>query len=851
MDPMQGFLDGLGNIYFMKTLSVPDLYFKDPRFEFGSLEVFIFKTVSYSFTIALFLSAVLFLFSGTPFLFWLSLFLFLYLIHRFLHGREADMAFRDARDTSFNVALFITPLVFRYLHYAYRKSLILRKPFYLVLMNELLKRKEVDFVLRRLEVDYKTFFQAVQNALHGAPSTVLRDDIYSALERLVLQSFYMGKLLQEESVTLRTLIAALPLVVDSHILRVFEQFAIFPTDFRDVIHYLPGTTLFGRRREYPVVVHEGGFVLGLSGNYMNRALTARPTPNLDQFSVDITEVVRREGGGILVGHEKEFQRLMEVISGLGSLNALLVGEPGVGKTSLVRHLAYLMIQDQVPSMFFDKRFVSLSLGALLAKAQLGELSARLQDIAREIVTAGNIVLHIPDFHSFFLTAQDETALTAAQLFLPILQDQSIPVIAETQPAEFKRYIESRSDFLELFSVIPIQGMSEEEAILFLSFASIAIESRLRTFITFRAVQSAVQFARRYISRAVLPGAALQLLRRACSYAQERGLSHVTAQEVALVIEEQTGIPVREASAQETEKLLRLEDYIHERFINQDDAVRLVANALREYRSGLSRSRGPIASFLFVGPTGVGKTELAKILAEVQFGSRDQMHRFDMSEYQDSQSIFRFIGTPDGKISGALTDAVSHMPYALVLLDEIEKAHLDVLNLFLQVLDEGRLTDGRGFTVDFTHTIIIATSNAHSELIKQKIEQGISIGEFQQEFRSALTDIFKPELLNRFSRIVIFRSLDVQELARVTSLLLQEVSNSLFETHGVHLSFADRAVQLLAQLGYDPVFGARPLRQVISDRIKDPLARKILQREFARGDGLTVDIRGRGFTFRVN
>ncbi|MEK7086680.1 MAG: AAA family ATPase, partial [Patescibacteria group bacterium] len=344
--------------------------------------------------------------------------------------------------------------------------------------------------------------------------------------------------------------------------------------------------------------------------------------------------------------------------------------------------------------------------------------------------AGNIVLFVPNIHDLFRTAQNRS-LNAIDMLLPVLKNESIPVVGESYPREFKQFIEPRSDFLEQFEVVSVEEISEAEAVRFLIYASLILERKFKVFITFRAVRKAVELAHRYFKNKQLPGSAADLLKQTLAEASHNRLKILTAEMIIGTAERQSKIPIQKASDEEIKKLLGLEVLIHERLINQNVAVASVSRALREYRSGLSRKGGPIAAFLFVGPTGVGKTELSKILAKIQFGSSEEMVRFDMSEYQDKQSIFRFIGTPDGERSGALTDAILAKPYSLILLDEFEKAHPDILNLFLQVFDDGRLTDSLHRTVDFQNTIIIATSNAHSDFIKTEIENGRKIEEMPE------------------------------------------------------------------------------------------------------------------------
>ncbi|MEK7089657.1 MAG: AAA family ATPase, partial [Patescibacteria group bacterium] len=542
--------------------------------------------------------------------------------------------------------------------------------------------------------------------------------------------------------------------------------------------------IFGRWKKsffsgIPAVI--GGFVRMFPARRkrraMNRAWTSRPTPLLDGFSTDLTDVARSGAAGFLVGHEKELDTLMQVVSRVGKPNALLVGEPGSGKSTIIEHLAYRMTKDDVPPILFDKRLISIDIGALIADTTTEVLAGRLKSIVEEVLSAGNIVLHIPNMHDLFRTGQTKS-INAIDVILPVIVSEAIPVIGESFPREFKQYIEIRTDFLDQFQVVPIEEISEEDAVKYLIYNSLILEKQYGVFITFRAIEKAVHLAHRYFHNKLLPGSAEDLLKQAIVMAKTNGAKILEANIVVAVAEQQSKIPIEKASQVEAEKLLNLESIIHERFVNQDMAVSSVSRALREYRSGLARKGGPIATFLFVGPTGVGKTELAKILTGIQFGSKDFMLRFDMSEYQDKQSIFQLIGAPNGERSGTLTDAVLKNPYSLVLLDEFEKAHPDILNLFLQVFDDGRLTDSIGHTVNFQNTIIIATSNASSVFIKEEIEKGSKIEDIAVELKKKLTDHFKPELINRFSEVIVFRDLKLEEIYIIAKFLVKDVVGTL-------------------------------------------------------------------------
>lgn len=434
-------------------------------------------------------------------------------------------------------------------------------------------------------------------------------------------------------------------------------------------------------------------------------------------------------------------------------------------------------------------------------------------------------------------------MDVATLMLPAISSDAFQVIGSTYGKEFKTEIEPHTDFLNAFEPVRVEEISEDDAIRLLTYAGIILERQYKVIISFEAIKAAVSIAHKYFKQKLLPASAEDLLKEALADATQRGEKMLTDEIVIAVAERKVNIPIHKTTKEEAEKLLNLEDIIHKNLIDQEQAVTAVARALRQYRSGLARSSGPIATFLFVGPTGVGKTELAKILAKTQFGSDQLLLRFDMSEYQDKQSIFRFIGTPDGKMSGTLTESVIQKPYSLILLDEFEKAHPDVLNIFLQVFDDGRITDNVGRVVDFQNTIIIATSNANSDFIKDSIEAGRTIEDIKDEFKKKLTGYFRPELLNRFSDVIIFKNLSVDDTIAIARMQIQKLAKTLGEEQGIAMEIDDEVVQHLAKIGYDPVFGARPLRTVINDRIKSQLAEMILRNELRKGSHLKLILEG--------
>ena len=830
---------------------MPEEYFKDTRLYLTGFGEVMVRLVTYSSYIFLTIVTAILLLSDIPALYWFASFLLLFLIDRILDFRKGERSIKELeRKNKRNVAESLTPSAYRLLSHSFRKSLVTKEKFILILLDELSTRRDVRDMLRRLDISPKELRAKIEEYLGTEKEEQSRKELLAELETLSIGAYKNARVTDERFVEPRNLFSAVAESKDASVQKLLTLFNIVPKDVAEAVVFSRYVRIFSKVRILPSSL--GGFVRSkhsLRERAMNRAWTARPTPALDALSVDLTALAKQSRIGFMVGHEKELETLIETVTRPGKPNALLVGQPGAGKSTIIDHLAYKMTKDDVPRALFDKRLVALDIGKILANAKQEDLAGRLQLVVEEILIAGNIVLVIPSIHDLFKTGGDGR-VNFIDLLLPIVKSESIPMIGETFPREFKEFIEPRTDFLDQFDVVEVNEVSEAEATRFLIYQSLLLERQFKIFITFNSIRKSVMLAHRYFRSKLLPGSAVSLLKQALAVAHERGLKTLTEEPIMEVAETKSKIPIQRAGKEEAEKLLNLEGLIHERLINQEEAVRAVSGALREYRSGLARQGGPIATFLFVGPTGVGKTELSKILTTIQFGSKDLMLRFDMSEYQDKQSIFRFIGTPDGKKTGELTDAVLKNPYSLVLLDEFEKAHPDILNLFLQVFDDGRLTDSLGRVADFQNTIIIATSNAHSDFIKTEIEKERPIAEIGEDLKKKLTDYFRPELINRFSSIIAFRNLNREEIARVAQILLKEVSDLLMDTNGIELKVEKSALLKVAELGYSPVFGARPLRQVISQKIRGALAEKILKKEIARGNILSVGFEEGDFNFKV-
>ncbi|PJA95038.1 hypothetical protein CO130_01240 [Candidatus Jorgensenbacteria bacterium CG_4_9_14_3_um_filter_38_10] len=829
-------------------------YFYDPLLNLSLLGNSLVKISIYVVYAILAVSLPVLFFSDFLAFRWLGLLLSLFLIDRLSHFGQAEKSLselkREPKKKKINLANYLTPKTHQVIMQAFLKSSVFKKDFHVLLLKELIEQETIKEIFKRLDISLKEFEEKLEGYLEQSKETAMKNDLKNFTEGLVMAAFQEAGLMGERFIEPYSILSALMAFPQPCFIKLLELFNLSAGDIREASIFGRYSSLFARLRQLPRVLGGfGHFSYRLRHRVINRAWTSRPTSVLDSLSTDLTDLARNEKIGFLIGHDKEFQRLVEILCRAVSPNALLVGEPGVGKSALVAHLAFLIVKDQVPPALFDKRLVSLDIGSLVASATPDVLAGRLKTIVDEIFKAGNIILHIPNFENLFRTAGPQF-LNAIDIFLPILESSAFPVIAETYPRELKQWIEPRSEIFSMFEVLQVQELTQEESVRFLVFDSLILEKSYKIFISFKAIKKAVELAYRYFRQKVLPLSAEDLLKQALAEAARQRLKRVDEDLVIAVAEERSQIPIQRAGEKEIKQLLDLEKLIHERLVNQNQAVNAVAEALREYRSGLARKGGPIAAFLFVGPTGVGKTELSKILAKLQFGSENAMIRFDMSEYQEKQTISRFLGAPSFNVSGALTDSVLQKPYSLILLDEFEKAHPDILNLFLQVFDEGRLTDSLGRLVDFQNTIIIATSNAHSEFIVKNLEAGQPIEAIADELKKKLTSIFKPELLNRFSDVIVFRNLELQEIKSIVQIQLNDLAKSLKETQNIGLDFEEGAISEIAELGYNPVFGARPMRQVISSKIKSRLSEKILKKEIGRGNSLKVSFENNDFQFKL-
>jgi len=589
---------------------------------------------------------------------------------------------------------------------------------------------------------------------------------------------------------------------------------------------------------------------------------------LESYGIDLTEQAKNGELDPIAGRDKEIERLIHILLRRTKNNPIIIGEAGVGKTAIVEGLSKKIVDGSVPKDLQQKRIIQIDLSSLVAGAShRGEFEERLRTLIKETqAAAGMVILFIDEIHTLIGAGDTEGALDASNIIKPFLARGQLQIIGTTTTSEYRKHFEKDKAFERRFQPVIVAEPDEDTAVEMLNVLKPKYEAFHKVTFPPETLKAAVYLSKRYIGERYLPDKAVDLLDEAAAEVRlgqnegKRSDNIVSRSDIEKVVSSWTGIPITKLTENESEKLLHLEETIHKRLINQEMAVKTVSEAVRRGRIGLSSINRPIASFIFLGPTGVGKTELAKTLAEILFGKEEAMIRLDMSEYMEKHEVSKLIGAPPGYVGyeegGQLTEAVRTKPYSIVLLDEIEKAHPDVFNILLQLLEDGRLTDNKGNTISFKNTIIIATSNIGSALIQQQLE-GVkkeqSNVQFPQESSSVakkfeelskilLTELrkfFKPELLNRFDEVVIFEPLSQKNMNEV-ALLGIRATQKLLNQQGIDISLTPQALDQLAKEGYDPVYGARPLRRLIQNAIENPIAILIINKTFVSGDKILID-----------
>jgi ATP-dependent Clp protease ATP-binding subunit ClpA len=575
---------------------------------------------------------------------------------------------------------------------------------------------------------------------------------------------------------------------------------------------------------------------------MDRAYTAVATPFLNNFGYDLTLAAKWGRLDVCVGREREMKIVFEALES-GRSGILLTGPDGVGKRSVIEGIAREMVAEEgVPAMLKDKRLIELDVARLVSGASPTIAQERMLTIIDEINRAGNIILFLENLENIVgIAAGGEESLELSDVLSGELDRGSLLCFATCAESNYIKYIENKA-IGNVFARIKINEPIGDQAIMILESKIGYIESRHKVFFSYNAIEAARELSVKFIHDKYLPTKAIDILEKTAARIgnNKKGETVICDRnDIALTINQMTEIPVQDLEDGEGEKLLNLEEEMHKYMIGQHEAVQMVADALRRSRAELRSSNRPIANFLFLGPTGVGKTELAKTITKVYFQKKEFMIRLDMSEYQHEDSVKKMIGDVDG-VHGYLTEAVRQKPFSLILLDEFEKANPKIFNLFLQVMDDGRLTDGQGRTVDFTNSIIIATSNAGSDYVQEEVRKGTPMEQLKETLiNDHLSKVMRPELVNRFDGIIIFKPLTEEDIEQITKLMLTDIEE-LLKDKGIGLEVTENGLHLLAAAGYDPKFGARPLRRLIQEKVENEIAKKLLSGEVKRRDIVVIN-----------
>ncbi len=588
---------------------------------------------------------------------------------------------------------------------------------------------------------------------------------------------------------------------------------------------------------HPPSIFSGRYELRTRGG-VNKSWCARPTPVLDKYSEDLTKKVELGYHPPIIAKEKVIGDIVKVLSRATDANALVLGNAGSGKSSVLLGLAEMIIDGDPPPELWDKRIVVLNSASLSAGTRSrGEVEARVKTVVSEIKQAGNVILAIEEIHTFLSTGEQAELSPVFSVLEAYLEDKNLSIIGTSSYVQYHKYIEANNAFARHFHLVELADATEEQTAELLKYKALLLEKEYPVQISYPALEEAITLSDRYIHERVFPDKAIDLLESAVVQV-EKSKPHVLITKAQLMeaAAERAHIPLGVISADESATLLSLEKALHKRVVDQREAIAKVADILRRARVGIVDSSRPIGSLLLVGPTGVGKTEIARALAREYYGSEEVMIRLDMSEYQEPSSVYRLIGAPLGKgeTEGFLTEAIRRRPHSLVLLDELEKAERHVLDIFLQVLEDGRLSSGSGVVVDFTNALIIATSNVGADLILRTVRSGLSLESIKLRLESLLNQAFRPEFLNRFDGIVYMKALSNREMEEIAIMMLTKLADRLKEKYDIQLQYQPEFIVALAKKGYAPELGARPLRRLIQDKVEAYLAKVLLAKEVQPG-----------------
>ena len=776
--------------------------------------------------------------------------------------------------------------------------------------------------LRRLNVDPTDMQLEIERSIPKKHSGFILGDVPPSKrgKKILEDSAEEARNLGHEYIGTEHLLLASAKESGSVVARCLNKYNVTVESLREVVIDLSGSTGYAKRMPPQLQSQQNQSSGGSQQKRKQQVPGKKATPTLDEFSRDLTDYAREGKLDPVIGRQKEIQRVIQILARRTKNNPVLIGEPGVGKTAIVEGLAQRIVDGTAPEVLMGKRVMTLDLASLIAGTKYrGEFEERLKRVMKEILNAGNIILFIDELHTIIGAGGAEGAIDASNMLKPALSRGELQCIGATTLNEYKKYIEKDTALERRFQSIFVNEPSVEETMEILKGIKIQYEDHHNVSYTPEALETAAILSSRYITERYLPDKAIDLIDEAGSQKKisnsvrpkelaklEMEIERLTAEKISLVnsqnyekaaavrdtvrqlksrVEEMkrgwedtlkveknivdeediqeiisniTGIPLFRIAQNESEKLLHIEEELHRTVVGQEDAIRAVASSIRRSRTGLSSPKRPMGSFIFLGPTGVGKSLLAKTLAEFLFGDPDSLIRIDMSDYMEKHNVSRLVGAPPGYIGyeegGFLTEKIRRRPYSVILLDEIEKAHPDVFNLLLQVLEEGELSDNFGHRVSFRNTIMIMTSNVGAREISRESSLGfrseegtMSFGEIRSSAMTELKRVFRPEFLNRVDEIVVFQGLSRDDVQKILEIMLTEVQVRLLE-NDIILDVRKRAKEFLIEKGFDPRYGARPLRRVIQKQLEDPLSMEVLKGKIRPGSRVTVNVRKEALSF---
>jgi len=696
--------------------------------------------------------------------------------------------------------------------------------FYTLLVS---KNKEINFIFNRALLD---IFRLRNKELKKIQKKETFD-----LNQLILNSLKIANQRNKEKIGIGDILIALA-EIDSFFKKLLIEKNLKKEDIENLAFWFEriNEKIEKRKRfwEYENLVKKGSIGRDWASGY---------TLTLDKFSIDLREqIIKKIGIRQFTGHQPQINQLERILQREELNNALLIGRPGSGRKAVIDELVQKAYLGQSTSKINYKRFLELDISFLVSQiGSIEEIEEVLEMCFKEAVQAGNIILIINNFENFMIEEIKPGKIDISGILARYLELASFQLIATSAYEGLHTIIERKPAILNLFEKVEISEISEKETLEFLENFVPFFEQKYKKFISYQALREIINLASRYLANFPFPKKAFDILDEVMVYTAQRKKSYLVLPEhIQHIVSQKTQIPIGEVESKEKEILLNLENLIHQRIINQEEAVSEIAMALRRARAEIELSKKPMGVFLFLGPTGVGKTETAKALAQIYFGKEEKMIRLDMSEFQRIEDIKRLIG--EGKIEGLLTTPVRENPFSLILFDEIEKAHKDILNLFLQVFDEGHLTDGQGQKIDFRNTIIIGTSNAGSEIIRRDIEKNKQLDILKEELLDYLfkENIFRPEFINRFDAVIVFKPLTKENFLAICQLLLSKLKTNLSDK-GIEFEITPELKEKIVELSYSPVFGARETRRVIQNKLGDTLATAILSGKLKRGDKIKV------------